>query len=284
MLTRAVPRGGFLLRDPIFLAIAATAAVVFAFPLWFMATSAFKAEHEIQAIPIHWLPHDFQWLAQFKLAGEIAPLWLYFTNSMIFSLSHAVATVFFGAMAGFGFAKYRFPGRTMLFLLVISTLMVPFQILVVPLFIEIRYFGWENSYAGLILPGLVNAFGVFMMRQYAEEIPDELLEAARVDGASEPFIFLRIVLPLLAPALVSLGIIVFIWAWGAFLWPLVVVQDRDLYVLSVGLSAYVQPYNREPTWAAAMAASTVATLPIACLFIFLQRYFIKGLTAAAVKG
>jgi ABC-type glycerol-3-phosphate transport system permease component len=162
--------------------------------------------------------------------------------------------------------------------------MVPFQILVVPLFIEIKYFGWENSYTGLILPGLINAFGVFMMRQYAEALPDELLEAARVDGASEPYIFLRIVLPLLAPALVSLGIIVFIWAWGAFLWPLVVVQDRNLYVLSVGLSAYVQPYNREPTWAAAMAASTVATLPIACLFIFLQRYFIKGLTAAAVKG
>jgi len=114
--------------------------------------------------------------------------------------------------------------------------MVPFQILVVPLFIEIKYFGWENSYTGLILPGLINAFGVFMMRQYAEALPDELLEAARVDGASELYIFLRIVLPLLAPALVSLGIIVFIWAWGAFLWPLVVVQDRNLYVLSVGLS------------------------------------------------
>jgi multiple sugar transport system permease protein len=278
------PRGGFLLRDPVFLSIALTAALVFAFPLWFMVTSAFKAEPEIQAIPIHWLPHDFQGLAQFRLAGEIAPLWLYFTNSMAFSLVHVAGTVFFGAMAGFGFAKYRFPGRTILFLLVISTLMVPFQILVVPLFIEIKYFGWENSYAGLILPGLINAFGVFMMRQYAEQLPDELLEAARVDGASEPYIFLRIVLPLLAPALVSLGIMVFIWSWGAFLWPLVVVQDRSLYVLSVGLSSYVQAYNSEPTWGAAMAASTIATLPIACLFIFLQRYFIKGLTAAAVKG
>jgi ABC-type glycerol-3-phosphate transport system permease component len=274
----------FLLREPIFLSIALTAALLFAFPLWFMATSAFKAEPEIQAIPIHWLPYDFQWFRQFKLAGQIAPLWLYFTNSMIFSLAHVAGTVLFGAMAGFGFAKYRFPGRTLLFLLVISTLMVPFQILVVPLFIEIKYFGWENSYTGLIMPGLINAFGVFMMRQYAEQLPDELLEAARVDGASEPYIFLRIVLPLLAPALVSLGIIVFIWAWGAFLWPLVVVQDRGLYVLSVGLSSYVQTYNTEPTWGAAMAASTIATLPIACLFIFLQRYFIKGLTAAAVKG
>jgi ABC-type glycerol-3-phosphate transport system permease component len=278
------PQPGFLLRDPVMIGMAAAAAAVFAFPLWFMATSAFKAEPEIQAIPIHWLPQQFQGFAQFKRAGEIAPLWLYFTNSMIFALAHVAGTLFFGAMAGYGFAKYRFPGRTALFLLVISTLMIPFQILVVPLFIEIKAFGWENSYVGLVMPGLINAFGVFMMRQYAEELPDELLEAARVDGASEVFIFLRVVLPLLAPALVSLGIIVFIWAWGAFLWPLVVVQDRNLYVLSVGLSTYVQPYNSEPMWGAAMAASTVATLPIACLFIFLQRYFIKGLTAAAVKG
>ena len=187
-------------------------------------------------------------------------------------------------MAGFGFAKYRFPGRSILFLLVISTMMVPFQILVVPLFIEIKYFGWDNTYTGQIMPGLMNAFGVFMMRQYAGAIPDDLIEAARVDGASEPWIFLRIALPLMATALTSLGIIVFIWSWSAFLWPLVAVHDRNLYVLSVGLSGYVQPFNREPMWGAAMAASTVATIPIACLFIFLQRYFIKGLTAAAVKG
>jgi multiple sugar transport system permease protein/arabinosaccharide transport system permease protein len=193
-------------------------------------------------------------------------------------------TVFFGALAGFGFAKYRFPGRTALFLFVISTLMIPFQVLVVPLFIEIKSFGWENSYPGLIIPGAMNAFGVFMMRQYASDLPDELLESARVDGAGEFHIFLRIVLPLLVPALISLAIIVFIWSWGAFLWPLVIVQDREMNVLAVGLTNYTQPYQRPPMWGAAMAASTIATIPIACLFVFLQRYFIKGLTAAALKG
>ena len=125
-------------------------------------------------------------------------------------------TVFFGALAGFGFAKYRFPGRTLLFLAVLSTIMVPFQVLVVPLFIEVKWLGWENSYAGLIIPGMMNAFGVFMMRQYASDLPDELIEAARVDGAGEFHIFLRIALPLLLPALASLAIIVFIWAWGEF--------------------------------------------------------------------
>ena len=271
-------------RRALRLLIALVAAAIFAFPIWFMVSSAFKAEAEVQAIPMHLLPHQFQGLAQFRLAAEIAPLWRYFLNSWIYSSAHVAVTVFFGALAGFGFAKYRFPGRTLLFLAVLSTIMVPFQVLVVPLFVEVKVFGWQNSYAGLIIPGMMNAFGVFMMRQYATELPDELIEAARVDGAGEFHIFLRIALPLLLPALASLAIIVFIWSWGNFLWPLVIVQDKDLNVLSVGMTSYSQPYQREPMWGAAMAASTVATMPIAALFVFFQRYFVKGLTAAAVKG
>lgn len=249
-----------------------------------MVTSAFKAETEIEAIPMHLVPWDFQGLAQFRLAAEIAPLWIYFLNSWIYALTHVVVTVFFGALAGFGFAKYRFPGRGLLFLAVLSTIMVPFQVLVVPLFIQVKAFGWENSYAGLLIPGMMNAFGVFMMRQYSSDLPDELLEAARIDGASEFRIFLQIALPLLLPALASLAIIVFIWSWGAFLWPLVIVQDKALNVLSVGLTTYTLPYLGQPMWGAAMAASTVATIPIAALFIFCQRYFVRGLTAGAVKG
>jgi ABC-type glycerol-3-phosphate transport system permease component len=259
-------------------------AVLFAFPIWFMVTSAFKAETEIEAIPMHLVPWQFQGIAQFRLAAEIAPMWTYFLNSWLYALTHVGVTVSFGALAGFGFAKYRFPGRGLLFLAVLSTIMVPFQVLVVPLFIEVKAFGWENSYSGLLIPGMMNAFGVFMMRQYASDVPDELLEAARVDGASEFRIFLQIALPLLLPALGSLAIIVFIWSWGAFLWPLVIVQDKALNVLSVGLTTYTQPFNGQPMWGAAMAASTVATIPIAALFIFFQRYFVKGLTAGAVKG
>jgi ABC-type glycerol-3-phosphate transport system permease component len=269
---------------PVRTLIALVMAVLFGFPIWFMVTSAFKAEVEIQAIPMHLIPWDFQGLAQFRAAAKIAPMWTYFLNSWLYALSHVGVTVFFGALAGFGFAKYRFPGRALLFLAVLSTIMVPFQVLVVPLFIEVKAFGWENSYPGLLIPGMMNAFGVFMMRQYASDLPDELLEAARVDGASEFRIFLQIALPLLLPALASLAIIVFIWSWGAFLWPLVIVQDKALNVLSVGLTTYTQPYLGQPMWGAAMAASTVATIPIAALFIFSQRYFVKGLTAAAVKG
>ncbi len=264
--------------------IAIVIAVLFGFPIWFMVTSAFKAETEIEAIPMHLLPWDFQGLRQFHLAAEIAPMWTYFFNSWLYSLTHVAVTVSFGALAGFGFAKYRFPGRSVLFLAVLSTIMVPFQVLVIPLFIEVKSFGWENSYQGLLIPGMINAFGVFMMRQYASDLPDELLEAARVDGASEFRVFAQIAVPLLLPALASLAIIVFIWSWGAFLWPLVIVQDKSLNVLSVGLTSYTQPFNGQPMWGAAMAASTVATIPIAALFIFLQRYFVRGLTAGAVKG
>jgi ABC-type glycerol-3-phosphate transport system permease component len=275
--TRAFPH-------PALFVTALVAAVAFAFPIWMMISSSFKAEEEIQAIPVHWLPHQFQWFARFQEAADFAPLWRYFFNSTLFAFVHVVVTVFFGALAGYGFAKFRFPGRTFLFFFVICTLMIPFQILVVPLFIEIKSFGWENSYPGLIIPGMMNAFGVFMMRQYASDLPDELLDAGRIDGAGEFHIFLRIVLPLLGPALTSLAIIVFIFAWGAFLWPLVIIQDRNLNVLAVGLTNYSQPYQHVPMWGAAMAASTVATIPIACLFIFFQRYFVKGLTGSALKG
>jgi ABC-type glycerol-3-phosphate transport system permease component len=131
---------------------------------------------------------------------------------------------------------------------------------------------------------MINALGVFMMRQYISDLPDELLEAGRIDGAGEFLMFRRIVLPLMTAPLISLAILVFIASWGSFLWPLVIVQDRTLNVLAVGLTNYSQPYQHAPMWGAAMAASTIATIPIACLFIFAQRYFIKGLTAAAVKG
>lgn len=267
-----------------YVALAAVVALLFAFPVLFMITSSFKAEWEVQAIPVHWLPYDFQGLGRYVHAAELAPLWRYFFNSAIMSVTNVVVTCFFSALAGYGFAKFRFPGRTFLFYFIIATMMIPLQILVVPLFVEIRAFGWQDTYAGLIVPGIMNAFGVFMMRQYAGELPTELIEAGRMDGAGECVIFLRIVLPLLVPALTSLGIIIFIWSWGNFLWPLVAVQDRDLTVLAVGLTNYTQPYNSGMQWAAAMAASTVATLPIAAIFVFLQRYFIKGLTAGAVKG
>ncbi|MDX0461603.1 ABC transporter permease subunit [Sinorhizobium medicae] len=262
----------------------AVVAIVFFFPIYFMLVSAFKSEPEIISQTFSFLPLDFQGLGQFQRAAEIAPLGTYLFNSSLVAAINVGVTLLFSALAGYGFAKFTFPGRTALFLFVISTMMIPTQILVVPLFVEIKLLGWVNSYQGLIVPGMMNAFGVFMMRQNVYDIPDEIIEAARADGAGEIRIFFFIVLPLLTPALASLAIIIFIWSWGNFLWPLVAVTREELAVLATGITSYTQPYQRQPMWGAAMAVATIATLPLLVLFVFFQRYLVKGLTAAAVKG
>ncbi len=179
--------------------LALLAAAIFAFPIFFMLSTSFKAEAKSSRC------QSAGYRTSSRCSGtsaglQFAPVARFFLNSAVISVLDVTFTVFFCALAGYGFAKFRFPGRRLLFYLVISTMMVPFQILLVPLFVQMRAFHWDNTYLGLIVPGLLNAFGVFTMRQMAYSIPDELLEAARIDGASEPRIFWQIVFPLLGPA------------------------------------------------------------------------------------
>jgi multiple sugar transport system permease protein len=268
----------------IWFTLALVLAVSFAFPLYVMVSSGFKAEEEVLATPIHWWPQNFQGLTQFRKAFEVVPLLRFFFNSALMASIDVVVTVIFSAMAGYGFAKFRFRGRRWLFIFILSTITVPFQILLVPLFIEVRNAGWDNTYAGLIIPGIMNAFGVFMMRQFAYSIPDELLDAARMDGAGEPRIFWQVVFPLLAPASASLAVIIFLFSWNNFLWPLVVIKDQALSTIPVGITVFTQPHSAEPQWAVAMAVSTLATLPVALLFVFFQRYFIQGMIMSGIKG
>lgn len=264
--------------------LALVLAIAFGFPLYFMVTGSFKAEEEILVTPIHWLPHNFQGLAQYQRAFDFQPIGRYFFNSLLMAVIDVVVTVFFSALAGYGFAKFNFRFKQLYFLFVLSTLMVPFQILVVPLYVQVRALGWADSYAGLIIPGIMNAFGVFMMRQFVYGIPDELLDAARIDGASEPRIFAQIVFPLLAPASASLAIIIFLFSWNNFLWPLIITQSPDLLTLPVGMQAFALPYQSRPLWAAGMAVSVMATLPVAALVLFFQRYFVQGMVLSGLKG
>ena len=259
-------------------------ALVFSFPIYFMITSAFKVESEILATPFRWLPETFNGLNHFERAFDIAPIGRWYLNSVIVAAFQVSFSIFFGAMAGYGFAKFQFWGKRFFFLLILSIMAVPFQILLIPLFVLVRQFGWQDSYAGLIAPGLLSAFGVFMMRQFAYSIPNELLDAARIDGASEFGIFRRIALPLLAPAAASLAIILFLFSWNNFLWPLVIVQNRDLLTLPVGMTIFTQPYRGDPVVGPAMAVSIIATLPVAMLFLFFQRYFIDGMMVSGIKG
>jgi len=264
--------------------LALVLAVAFVFPMYFMVTSGFKDEDEVLAVPIHWLPQNFQGLAQYQVAFNYQPILRFFGNSLLVAVVDVVVTVFFSALAGYAFAKIPFRWKQFLFLFVLSTLMIPFQILVVPLYAEMHFLGWVNNYGGLIIPGIMNAFGVFMMRQFAFGIPNELLDAARVDGAGEARIFWRIVLPLLAPACASLATIIFLFSWNNFLWPLIIAQSSDLYTLPVGMQVFAQPYEQRSLWAPAMAVSTIATLPIAVIILFFQRYFVQGMVLSGLKG
>ena len=266
------------------LIVAVVITVTFAFPLYFMVVSSFKLDQQVLSNRIELIPSDFQGLINFQRAFEVVPLARFFFNSALMASIDVVVTVFFSALAGYGFAKFNFRGRRLLFGFILIIMAIPFQILLVPLFIQVRGFGWDDTYAGLIIPGIMNAFGVFMMRQFAYSIPDELLDAARIDGAGEFRIFWRIVFPLLASGSASLAIIIFLWSWNNFLWPLIIIKDQSLAPIQVGITAFTQTHSSEPQWAVAMAVSTLATLPVAVLFIFFQRYFVEGMLMSGIKG
>ena len=264
--------------------IALVITITFAFPLYFMVISSFKPDQDVLSNMIELVPKEFQGLTNFQRAFEVVPMARFFFNSALMAVIDVVITVFFSALAGYGFAKFNFRGSRLLFGFILIIMTIPFQILLVPLFIQVRSFGWDDTYAGLIIPGVMNAFGVFMMRQFAYSIPDELLDAARIDGAGEFHIFWRIVFPLLSSGSASLAIIIFLWSWNNFLWPLIVIKDQSLAPIQVGITAFTQTHSSEPQWAVAMAVSTLATLPVAILFVFFQRYFIEGMLMSGIKG
>jgi multiple sugar transport system permease protein len=263
-------------------AVVLAGLLLFCVPVYYMASTSLKAEWEVTALPVHWVPHEFS-PSNYPEAFATAPFGLYFYNSLVVAFWVVLSTLFFSALAGYGFAKFDFPGKTLCFLLVLSTLMIPFQILLIPLYVLVHSFGWTNNYLGLIIPGALSAFGVFLMRQFCLTLPDELLDAARIDGAGEAGIFLRIVLPLLKPPLASLAIITFLGSWNNFLWPLIVVNKGDLFTLPVGMTVFSQPL-RAPYWTYIMAVSTVATLPVIIVFLALQKYFIQGVVLSGMKG
>lgn len=267
-----------------FLTYAAAILGLFLFfiPVYYMVSTSFKDETEVFALPIHWLPEQFS-PQNYPEAFDLAPFGLYFYNSVIVATIVVLSTLLFSALAGYGFAKFSFPGKNIAFIIVLSTMMVPFQVLLIPLYLLVYNLGWANNYAGLIIPGALSAFGVFLMRQFCLTLPDELLDAARIDGASEARIFWSIVMPLLMPPLSSLAIITFLGSWNNFLWPLIVVNKDHLFTLPVGMTVFRQPL-REPYWTYLMAVSTVATLPVIIVFSLLQRYFIQGVVLSGLKG
>jgi multiple sugar transport system permease protein len=250
-------------------------------PFVWMALSSVKPEAEIREVPPTWWPHTFT-LDNFRELFSRLDFPLYFLNSALVATAVTVGNLFFCSLLGYALAKLRYPGRRLLFLVVLGMLMVPGMVTFVPQFVLVSNMGLTNTYAGLILPFLAGPFGVFLMRQFLQSIPDELIEAARVDGAGEFRIFWRVVLPLCRPALATLGILTFLASWNNFLWPLVVATTEDKYTLPVALALYSVGQNRTD-FGLLLAGAVVVVLPVLVVFLFLQRHFLRGIATTGLK-
>lgn len=254
-----------------------------AFPFVWMLLSSIKTADEIITVPIQWLPSDPQW-HNYKDIWSVIPLGNMYVTSLIVTLLIVLGVLLTSSMAGFALAKYRFRGREVLFTLILSTMMIPFFVLFIPLFFIIKEFGWTNTYAGLIVPNLVTAFGIFLMRQFTIGIPDEMIQAARMDGASEWKVYWKMILPLQKQALAALAIFSFVYQWDSFLWPLVVVSDDTMNTLPLGINMLRNAYSSQANMNMTMTGSTIIVVPSLLVFVLLQRYFIKGITMTGMKG
>lgn len=256
--------------------------VVVVAPFVWMVFGSLKNPEELIRLPPTWLPEQPTLRNFEELVGRLN-LPLFFLNSVIVAGAVTLGNLVFCSMLGFALAKLRFPGRDLLFRLVIATLLIPGSVTLIPLFILVSSIGLVNTYPGLFLPFVAGAFGVFLMRQFMLGIPDELIDAARVDGANEYRIFWQIVLPISGPALATLGILTFLGSWNGFLWPLVVAQSENLYTLPVALATFSRGQNATD-YGLLMAGSFVIIVPILIVFVAFQRFITRGIAMTGIKG
>lgn len=262
-------------------AILVAVVVLMLFPFVLVFSGSFKSQGEFISDPGAWLPQSFNldnYVALFAQKGFGG----YLVNSLIVAAIAVLANVIFGSMAGYALAKLQFKGRKLMFVAVMGAMTVPYVAVFVPQFLIIVQMGLVNTLAGIALPLLVMPICVFIMRQYAYSVPDELLEAARMDGAGEVRSFFTVFLPLAGPALATVSILSFLYSWNFFLWPLIVAQSQDVYTLPIGLAVASQAANTT-AFGLLLAGAVVVLLPVLTLFLFLQRYFIQGVATAGLK-
>jgi multiple sugar transport system permease protein len=251
------------------------------FPLLWMLAVSLMAPGEASSFPPPLVPHD-PTLANYRELFARQGIGRYLANSLFLSTAVTLISLLFNVVAGYGFAKLRFRGRDRIFQWLLGALVIPSQVAMVPLFMLLKELGLVNSYGGVIVPAMAGIFGIFLVRQYALSVPDELLEAARMDGASEWRIFWSIAVPLLRPIIMTLAIFTLLGTWNDFMWPLIVLADQHLYTLPVALASLAREHVQDNELM--MAGSVLTTLPTLLLFVALQRYYLQGLMAGSVKG
>ncbi len=270
-----------MIRGRLLTLFAALIALLVLTPLIWMVAVSFMAPGEAAQFPPPLFPAQ-PTLANYRTLFADYGVGRYMANSLLISSLATVLALLFVVPAGYAFAKLRFNGRDAIFQALVAALVVPGQIGMLPLYLELKAMGLVNSYAGALVPWLAGIFGIFLVRQFCLSIPTELLEAARIDGASERMILRRIILPTLKPVLITLALFVFLGSWNDFMWPLIVLADQHLYTLPVALAALSREHVQDNELM--MAGSVVTTLPVLLLFLALQRHYLDGLLAGSVKG
>jgi multiple sugar transport system permease protein len=250
-------------------------------PFFWMLSSAFKLPQEVIRYPPVWIPAN-PTMQSILYVWERMNFARSFMNSVFVSVTVTVLVLFTSSITGYVLAKYDFRGRNAIFIGILATMMIPWPITLIPNYQLMVWFKMLNSYWALIVPGLYSAFGIFLMRQFMHSVPNELIDAGRIDGASEPRIFAQIVLPLLKPALAALAIFVFQWNWDSFIWPLIVLNNQRLYTLPVALGTFQS--DNVTDYASIMAGASITVLPMVVVYLLFQRYFVAGIAMTGLKG
>lgn len=252
---------------------------VMVFPfLWMIATS-FKVGAEVYSLSL--IPKHFSLSNYIRILGT-SPFLRWFANSFLVAGITTASVLLVDPLVGYVFAKYKFKGKNQIFLLILSTLMIPTEMMIIPWYLAVVKLHLANSYFSLLFPGLVSAFGIFLMRQFFQGIPDDLLDAGRIDGLSELQIYRRVALPLVKPALSALGIFTFLGNWNSFLWPVIVLSDKGLYTITVGVAQFSSEIANQ--WDLIMTGSSIATIPVLVIFLIFQKQIIEGIQLTGVKG
>ena len=256
-------------------------AALVAFPLLWMFSVSFMSAGEAASFPPPLLPKNAT-LDNYRLLLGAGGMANYFLNSVFLAVCATLLSLFFNVMAGYAFAKLQFKGRELMFQTLLSALVIPAQVGMMPLFLLLKYMGLVNTYAGALVPWIASVFGIFMVRQFAQSIPDEMIEAARIDGASEWQIFTKLIVPNLAPILVTLGLFTFLGSWNDFMWPLIILTDAKSYTMPVALAVLSREHVQDSEMM--MAGAVLTILPVLFLFLALQRFYMRGMLAGSVKG
>lgn len=257
--------------------------IVMLMPLVFLLSSSLKAQTQVFAFPPQWIPHPIQW-GNYAEALTIKPFHLYLKNTLIIAMLNVIAVVLTASFCAYGFARVEFPGRDFWFGVVLATMMIPYFVIMVPQFVIFTRLGWTDTYLPLTVPFFFGggAFNIFLFRQFFLTLPNELADAARIDGCSEFAIYWRIMLPLTTPALITVTIFTFLFAWNDFIGPLLYINTAEKFTIALGLASFRGALRSQ--WHLLMAATMATTLPVILLFFFLQRYFIKGVVMSGLKG